>query len=169
MICRDEREGSCFGRREGIADRALAAGILSRGWASPRSTALALQQNLPLNNSGMFPSGIYNFLGFPDQVMSGMVTYQSDLGLSITLGGLVMSEQFLGYDYAVKIPTPFVLSATLFYATPRWEARLYVYNFTNEPYWLAFGMGANGTRTFNYEDILPGVPFWVQGTFVYKF
>ncbi|CAB4244491.1 Outer membrane receptor protein, mostly Fe transport [Methylacidimicrobium sp. AP8] len=133
------------------------------------STALALQQNLPLNNNGMFPAGIYNFLGFPDQVMSGMVTYRTDLGLGVTLGGLVMSEQSLGYDYAVKIPTQFVLNATLFYTTPRWEFRLYFYNFTNEPYWLAFGMGANGTRTFNYEDIVPGMPFWVQGTLVFKF
>ncbi|QSR85844.1 TonB-dependent receptor [Methylacidimicrobium sp. B4] len=133
------------------------------------STALALQQNLPLNNSGLYPAGIYNFLGFPDQVMSGMVTYRTDTGLGVTVGGLVMSEQYLGYDYGTKIPTQFILNAALFYAAPRWEARLSFYNFTNEPYWLSFGMGANGTRTFNYEDIVPGMPFWVQGTVAYKF
>ncbi|CAF0689589.1 TonB-dependent receptor [Candidatus Methylacidithermus pantelleriae] len=133
------------------------------------STDLALQRNLPLNNNGRFPPGIYNFLGFPDQIASGLVTYRSDLGLGVTLGALVMSEQSLGYDYAVKIPTQFILNAAVFYATPRWEARISFYNLTNEPYWLAFGMGANGLRSFNYETIVPGVPFWVQGTVVLTF
>lgn len=133
------------------------------------STAFALQQNLPLNNNQMYPVGIYNFLGFPDQIFSGLVTYRFDSGIGITMGGLVMSEQYLGYNYITHIPTQFILNATLFYTAPRWEARLYFYNFTNEPYWLAFGMGANGTRTFNFEDIVAGMPFWIQATLVYKF
>jgi len=133
------------------------------------STALALKQQLPLNNNQMYPMGIYNFLGFPDQIFSGLITYRHDSGVGITMGALLMSEQFLGYNYTTHIPTQFILNATLFYAGPRWEARLYFYNFTNEPYWLAFGMGANGTRTFNYEDIVAGMPFWIQSTVVFKF
>ncbi|QSR88679.1 TonB-dependent receptor [Methylacidiphilum caldifontis] len=133
------------------------------------STALALQSNLPLNNNQMYPAGIYNFLGFPDQIFSGLITYRHDSGIGITMGALLMSEQYLGYNYTTHIPTQFILNSTLFYTAQRWEARLYFYNFTNEPYWLAFGMGANGTRTFNYEDIVAGMPFWIQATLVYKF
>ncbi|WP_242522638.1 TonB-dependent receptor [Candidatus Methylacidiphilum infernorum] len=125
--------------------------------------------NLPFPISGTMPSSNYAFIGFPDQYFSGTVTYTSDVGLGITLGAIVMSDQYLNYWYNTKIPTQFILNAQIFYSQPKWEARLYLYNFTDEKYWLPFGLGSAGSRAFNMSSIIAGWPFWIEGTVAWKF
>ncbi|TFE76454.1 hypothetical protein A7D33_09880 [Candidatus Methylacidiphilum fumarolicum] len=80
-----------------------------------------------------------------------------------------MSDQYLNYFYNTKIPTQFILNAQIFYTQPKWEARLYLYNFTDEKYWLPFGLGSAGSRAFNMSSIIAGWPFWIEGTVAYKF
>ncbi len=133
------------------------------------STALALQANLPLNNYGNFAPGAYPFIGWPQQVINAMVTYQADSGFGATLSALVMSPQFLGYNYATAIPWQYLLNARIFYAQPKWEVSLWIYNLTNEPYWLPYAVGSMGDRTNDYGGIVAGLPFWIQGTASWKF
>ncbi|WP_246186672.1 TonB-dependent receptor [Methylacidimicrobium tartarophylax] len=133
------------------------------------STALALQANLPLNNNGSYPPGAYPFIGWPQQVINAMVTYQADSGFGATVSALVMSQQFLGYNYATAIPWQYLLNARIFYAQPKWEVSLWIYNLTNEPYWLPYAIGSMPDRTNDYGGIVAGLPFWVQGTMAWKF
>lgn len=133
------------------------------------STALALRANLPLNNYQSFPPANYPFIGWPQEVINAMVSYQTDLGLGITVGGLVMSPQFLGYNYATAIPWQFLINARVFYSAPKWEASLWIYNLTNEHHWLPYAIGSMPDRTNDYGGIVAGLPFWIQGTVAWKF
>ncbi|QSR84512.1 TonB-dependent receptor [Methylacidimicrobium sp. B4] len=133
------------------------------------STAMALQQMYALNTNVGLPSGIYNMIGFPDQYASATITYTSDIGLGGTLQGIVMSDQYLDYFGSAKIPTQYIVNAQIFYAQPKWEARVYIYNVTNNNYWLPFGLGSAGGRTFNETSIVAGWPFWIEGNVVFKF
>ena len=133
------------------------------------STAYALQQMYALNTNVGLPSGIYNMIGFPDQYASATITYTSDLGLGGTLQGIVMSDQYLDYLGSAKIPTQYILNAQVFYVQPKWEARVYIYNFTNNNYWMPFGLGSAGSRAFNESSVIAGWPFWIEGNVVFKF
>ncbi|CAB4242882.1 Outer membrane receptor protein, mostly Fe transport (fragment) [Methylacidimicrobium sp. AP8] len=133
------------------------------------STAYALRADLPLNNNASYPPGAYPFIGWPQQVINAMVTYQADSGFGATVSALVMSQQFLGYNYATAIPWQYLLNARIFYAQPKWEVSLWIYNLTNEPYWLPYAIGTMPDRTNDYGGIVAGLPFWVQATFAWKF
>ncbi len=133
------------------------------------STAQADRLGLPLDNQGNFPPGSYALIGWPEQTVSGMATYQLDNGLGATVGGLFFSDMYLGYEHQVRIPPEFVLNAQAFYARPRWEARLYLFNFTDEHYWLPNGFAFSRVRTLNLDTIYPGWPFWIEGTVTWKF
>ncbi|TFE72053.1 hypothetical protein A7Q10_03830 [Methylacidiphilum caldifontis] len=137
--------------------------------AQTYSTNFAKIYGLPLNNNGTFPPGKYALIGWPDQVFSGMMTYKFDSGLGLTIGALVLSDQYLGYDYRTRIPLQFVMNSSIFYSSPKWETRFNIFNFTNQKYWLPAGVGMSPTRELDYTSIVPGLPFWVQGTVVYKF
>jgi hypothetical protein len=133
------------------------------------STAQADRLGLPLDNSGSFPPGSYALIGWPEQTVSGMVTYQDDSGVGVTLGGLLFSDMYLGYEHQVRIPPEFVLNAQVFYAQRHWEARLYLFNFTDERYWLPNGFAFSRVRTLNLDTIYAGWPFWIEGTVTWKF
>ncbi|CAI9086664.1 hypothetical protein A7K73_03600 [Candidatus Methylacidiphilum fumarolicum] len=137
--------------------------------AQTYSTTLANLLGLPLDNSGSFPPGKYALIAWPEQVVSGMATYQFRNGLGISFGALLMSDMYLGYEHQVRIPTEFVPNAQLFYSNKNWEIRTAFYNFTNEHYWLPNGFGFTQVRTLNLDTIFPGWPFWVEGTLSYKF
>ncbi|TFE71567.1 hypothetical protein A7Q10_04405 [Methylacidiphilum caldifontis] len=137
--------------------------------AQTYSTNFAKIYGLPLNNNGTFPPGKYSLIGWPDQVFSGMMTYKFDSGLGLTIGALVLSDQYLGYDYRTRIPLQFVMNGSIFYSSQKWEARLNIFNFTNQKYWLPAGVGMSPTRELNYTSIVPGMPFWAQGNISYKF
>ncbi|TFE66489.1 hypothetical protein A7Q09_09920 [Methylacidiphilum sp. Yel] len=137
--------------------------------AQTYSTDFARIYQLPLNNNGTFPPGKYALIGWPDQVFNGMMTYKFDSGFGLTIGALVLSDQYLGYDYRTRIPLQFILNNSIFYSHSKWESRLNVFNFTNQKYWLPAGVGMSPTRELNYTSIVPGLPFWIQGTISYKF
>ncbi|ACD83389.1 TonB-dependent receptor [Candidatus Methylacidiphilum infernorum] len=133
------------------------------------STALALRANLPLNDNLSFPPGTYPFIGWPQQVINAMVTYQAESGFGVTLSALVMSPQFLGYNYATAIPWQYLINGRIFYSQPKWEISLWIYNLTNEHYWLPYAIGSMPDRTNDYGGIVAGLPFWIQGTIAWKF
>lgn len=133
------------------------------------STAMALEERWALGAYYPLPSGVYNMIGFPEQYASATITYTSNMGLGVTLQGIVMSDQYLDYFGSAKIPTQYILNAQVFYAQPKWEARIYIYNFTNENYWLPNGFGTGPTRIWNESSIIAGWPFWIEGNVVFKF
>ncbi|WP_079200450.1 TonB-dependent receptor [Candidatus Methylacidiphilum infernorum] len=137
--------------------------------AQTYSTATAFLLSLPLDNSGTFPPGKYALIAWPEQIFSGLVSYQFKKGIGISLGALLMSDMYLGYEHQERIPTQFILNGQLFYTAHRWEARLSLFNFTNEHYWLPNGFGFTQVRTLNLDTIFPGWPFWVEGTLLYRF
>lgn len=97
------------------------------------------------------------------------ITYTSDIGVGATFEVLAMSSQFLGYDYAVSIPSQYVTNMRLFYRTRQWEAAVMFFNATDSHYGLPMGAGASPARGFDTTSIVPGLPFWVQGTVIWKF
>ncbi|MDD4932226.1 MAG: TonB-dependent receptor [Methylacidiphilaceae bacterium] len=134
------------------------------------STSTALAQGLPLNNAANYPPGKYAFIGWPDQTLSAMVTYQTDAGLGVTLSALVLSNQYLDYSYNLEIPTEYVINARLYYSTPRWDFAVNIYNLTdNRHLWFPYGPGVTFGREMDTEQIVAGLPFWVQGNVAYKF
>ncbi len=134
------------------------------------STSTALAQGLPLNNAANYPPGKYAFIGWPDQTLSAMVTYQTDSGLGVTLSALVLSNQYLDYSYNLQIPTEYVINARLYYATPQWDFAVNIYNLTdNRHLWFPYGPGVTFGREMDTEQIVAGLPFWVQGSVSYKF
>ncbi|WP_018291332.1 TonB-dependent siderophore receptor [Verrucomicrobium sp. 3C] len=133
------------------------------------STSMAYYNMYALNTNVGLPSGLYNMIGFPEQYASATITYTSDMGLGGTLQGILMSNQYLDYFGSASIPTQYILNAQIFYVQPKWEARLYIYNFTNNNYWMPFGLGSAGSRAFDESSIIAGWPFWVEGNVVFKF
>lgn len=134
------------------------------------STSTALAQRLPLDTPGHLPPGKYAFVGWPDQTLSAMVTYQTNGGLGVTLSALVMSNQYLDYTYDLVIPTEYVINARLFYSTPRWNFSINIYNLTNNRHlWFPFGPGTSYGEMADATEIVAGLPFWVQGTVAYRF
>jgi len=133
------------------------------------TTSEALLFSLPLNNNAFFPAGVYPFIGWPTNVIDGMINYASSSGLGFTVGLSWFSRQFLGYNYADSIPPEFIIRTRLFYSLPHWQFSLYLFNTTDNKYWLPFGAGIQAARIFDYANIVPGMPFWIQGTLSYLF
>ncbi|WP_238523491.1 TonB-dependent receptor [Candidatus Methylacidiphilum infernorum] len=134
------------------------------------STSTALAQGLPLNNATSYPPGKYAFVGWPDQSLTAMVTYQTNMGLGVTLSALVLSNQYLDYSYNLEIPTEYVINGRLFYTTSQWDFAVNIYNLTdNRHLWFPYGPGVTFGREMNTEQIVAGLPFWIQGTVAYRF
>lgn len=133
------------------------------------STDYAQIFSLPLDNNGFFPPGLYPFIGWPKEVIDGMINYSPSQGLGFTLGLSWFSSQFLGYNYSTSIPPEFVIRGRITYSLPHCQLALYFYNLTGEKYWLPFGVGIQSARIFDYANIVPGMPFWIQATLSYFF
>ncbi|ACD84291.1 hypothetical protein [Candidatus Methylacidiphilum infernorum] len=55
-------------------------------------------------------------------------------------------------------------------STARWNFSINIYNLTdNRHLWFPFGNGTVWGRQANTEEIVAGLPFWVQGTVAYRF
>ncbi|CAB4242444.1 Outer membrane receptor protein, mostly Fe transport [Methylacidimicrobium sp. AP8] len=130
----------------------------------PYSTSVARQYGLPVDPMVNLPPANYPFIGFPTNYGNLMATYKFDNGFGISLWGNTESGNFIFYTYSTRIPTWYTLNARLFYATKRWEASLYIYNLTNEQYWLPGAPGFSNARFMNYDYIVAQLPFWIQGT-----
>ncbi|WP_242529173.1 TonB-dependent siderophore receptor [Methylacidimicrobium sp. B4] len=128
------------------------------------SAATAARYGLPVDNYPTLPTGTYPFIGFPHEHGTAMATYKSDQGFGASLWLWIQSGMFLSYDYSTRIPVDYTLNASVFYATKRWEARVQIYNLTDNHYWFPTGTGFQGDRVYNYDKVLIGLPFWVMGT-----
>ncbi|QSR85816.1 TonB-dependent receptor plug domain-containing protein [Methylacidimicrobium sp. B4] len=130
----------------------------------PYSTSVARQYGLPVDPMVNLAAANYPFIGFPTNYGNLMATYKFNNGFGISLWGITESGNYIFYTYSTRIPTWYTLNARLFYAAKRWEASLYVYNLTNEEYWLPGAPGFSNARFMNYDYIVPQLPFWIQGT-----
>ncbi|QSR87866.1 TonB-dependent receptor plug domain-containing protein [Methylacidiphilum caldifontis] len=130
----------------------------------PYSSTVAKQFGLPVDPLVNEAPLNYPFIGFPTNYGNLMATYKFNNGLGISLWALAESGNFIFYTYSTRIPSWYTLNARIFYSSKRWEASLYLYNFTNEHYWFAGAPGFSAARNFNYDYIVPQLPFWVQGT-----
>ncbi|MGD9897373.1 MAG: TonB-dependent receptor [Candidatus Methylacidiphilaceae bacterium] len=128
------------------------------------SAATAARYNLPVDPYMTLPTGTYPFIGFPHEHGTAMATYKSDMGFGASFWLWIQSGMFLSYDYATRIPVDYTLNASIFYTTKRWEARVQIYNLTDNHYWFPTGTGFQGDRVYNYDKVLIGLPFWVMGT-----
>ncbi|QSR87595.1 TonB-dependent receptor plug domain-containing protein [Candidatus Methylacidiphilum infernorum] len=130
----------------------------------PYSSAVARQFGLPVDPVVNEPPLNYPFIGFPTNYGNLMATYKFDSGLGISLWALAESGNFIFYTYSTRIPSWYTLNARIFYTSKRWEASLYLYNITDEHYWLPGAPGFSNARFMNYDYIVPQLPFWIQGT-----
>ncbi len=130
----------------------------------PYSSSVAKLYGLPVDPLVNEPPLNYPFIGFPHNYGNIMATYKFDNGLGISLWALAESGNFIFYTYSTRIPSWYTLNARIFYSSKRWEASLYLYNITNEHYWLPGAPGFSAARNFNYDYIVPQLPFWIQGT-----
>ncbi|ACD84258.1 TonB-dependent receptor [Candidatus Methylacidiphilum infernorum] len=130
----------------------------------PYSSTVAKQLGLPVDPLVNEPPLNYPFIGFPTNYGNLMATYKFDSGLGISLWALAESGDFIFYTYSTRIPSWYTLNARIFYTSKRWEASLYLYNITDEHYWFAGAPGFSAARNFNYDYIVPQLPFWIQGT-----
>ncbi len=130
----------------------------------PYSTSVARQYDLPTDPLVNMAAANYQFIGFPTNYGNLMATYKFNNGFGVSLWGITESGNYIFYTYSTRIPTWYTLNARLFYATKRWEASLYVYNLTNEEYWLPGAPGFSNARFMNYDYIVAQLPFWIQGT-----
>ncbi|VVM04415.1 TonB-dependent receptor [Methylacidimicrobium tartarophylax] len=130
----------------------------------PYSTSVARQYSLPVDPMLNMAAANYQFIGFPTNYGNLMATYKLDNGFGISLWGITESGNYIFYTYSTRIPTWYTLNARIFYAAKRWEASLYIYNVTNEQYWLPGAPGFSNARYLNYDYIVAQLPFWIQGT-----
>ncbi|MBW6414000.1 TonB-dependent receptor plug domain-containing protein [Methylacidiphilum fumariolicum] len=130
----------------------------------PYSSSVAKLYGLPVDPLVNEPPLNFPFIGFPHNYGNLMATYKFDNGLGVSLWALAESGNFIFYTYSTRIPSWYTLNARIFYSSKRWEASLYLYNITNEHYWLPGAPGFSAARNFNYDYIVPQLPFWIQGT-----
>ncbi|TFE68947.1 TonB-dependent receptor [Methylacidiphilum caldifontis] len=132
--------------------------------SQPYSSTVAKLYGLPVDPLVNEAPLNYPFIGFPHNYGNLMATYKFDNGLGISLWALAESGNFIFYTYSTRIPAWYTLNARIYYTAKRWEASLYLYNFTDEHYWLPGAPGFSAARFMNYDYIVPQLPFWVQGT-----
>ncbi|CAB4243921.1 Outer membrane receptor protein, mostly Fe transport (fragment) [Methylacidimicrobium sp. AP8] len=129
---------------------------------TPYPADVAAQYGLPVSQIVSLAPGIYPFIGFPKEYGNLMLTYKTDAGFGASFWAIGQGGQFLSYDYAVRAPAWYTLNASLFYAAEHWEARIWLYNLTDNHYWIAGAPGFTPARTANLEYAALQMPFWVQ-------
>jgi len=129
---------------------------------TPYPANVAAQYGLPVSQIVSLAPGSYPFIGFPKEYGNLMLTYKTDAGFGVSFWAIEQGGQFLSYDYAVRAPAWYTLNASVFYAAKHWEARVWLYNFTDNHYWIAGAPGFTPARTANLEYAALQMPFWVQ-------
>ncbi len=129
---------------------------------TPYTASVAAQYGLPVSQIASLAPGIYPFIGFPKEYGNLMLTYKTDSGFGASFWAIEQGGQFLSYDYSVRAPAWYTLNASVFYAAKHWEARVWLYNFTDNHYWIAGAPGFTPARSANLEYAALQMPFWVQ-------
>ena len=109
------------------------------------------------------PNGHYRTPGYPEHLFNGLASYKTDFGLGFTADLQVTSPMTLSYDGTVKIPWQYNVDLSVFYQYKRYEARLGIYNVTNQHNWDP------ANPIYGNESVFADEPIHVEGTFKIKF
>ena len=121
------------------------------------------------NLNGVNGPGDLPLPGFPAYQGNGTISYTLDCGVGAMFNAVVTSPFYNDIFYTVKIPTQFTLDAAVFYKRKNFEARLDVFNLTDERNWSSVYGSGGSAGFFGSDDILPELPIRLQGTLRVKF
>ena len=109
------------------------------------------------------PNGHYRTPGYPEHLFNTLLTYKTDFGLGCTADMQVTSPMTLSYDGNTKIHWQYNVDFSVFYQFKRYEARVGIYNATNQHNWDP------ANPIYGNESIFADEPIHVEGTFKIKF
>ena len=109
------------------------------------------------------PNGHYRTPGYPEHLFNTLLTYKTDFGLGASADLQVTSPMTVSYDGTVKIHWQYNVDFSVFYTYKRYEARVGIYNATNQHNWDP------ANPIYGNESIFADEPIHVEGTFKIKF
>ncbi len=109
------------------------------------------------------PNGHYRTPGYPEHLFNTLVSYKTDFGLGATADMQVTSPMDVSYLGNVKIHWQYNVDFSVFYQFQRYEARVGIYNATNQHNWNP------ANPIYGNESIFAEEPIHVEGTFKIKF
>jgi outer membrane receptor for monomeric catechols len=101
--------------------------------------------------------------GVPDHLLNFLATYKLYKGLGVSANIVFTSEINNNVAGTLVIPAQYTLDMSIFYATPRWEARLMFLNVTDQKNWSA------PNAVYGNESIVADLPFRMEGRMTVKF
>lgn len=109
-------------------------------------------------------TGTYRTPGYPEHLFNALVSYKTDFGLGATADLQVTSPMTLSYDGNTQIHWQYNVDFSVFYQfRQRFEARVGIYNATNQHNWNP------ANPIYGNESIFAQEPIHVEGTFKIKF
>jgi outer membrane receptor for monomeric catechols len=111
------------------------------------------------------PAGHYREGGLPRFLLNGIASYTLDCGLGASLSYQITDPIPVSEVDPIWIPWQYQIDASLFYIQKNWEARLNLFNITDQH---NFSTGGFIAGTGN-DLITIGEPFHMEGTLTYKF
>ena len=121
------------------------------------------------NLNGVNGPGDLPLPGFPSYMGNGTISYTLNCGLGILFNAVVTSPFYNDIFYTVQIPTQFTLDGALFFKRKNYEARLDVFNITDERNFSSVYGSGGSAGFFGSDDIFPEPPIRLQGTLSVKF
>lgn len=125
-----------------------------------------LLTDVPTFGAGL-PNGFIGHFrtpGYPQHLFNTLISYKTDFGLGATADMQVTSPMTVSYDGTVKIPWQYNVDFSVFYQfMKRYEARVGIYNVTNQHNWNP------ANPIYGNESIFADEPIHVEGTFKIKF
>ena len=103
--------------------------------------------------------GNYLTAGYPKHLLNGLVSYKFDFGLGATADIQITSPINVSYLGNVKIPWQYNVDFTVFYRYKNYEARVAVYDATDEHNW------GPANPIYGNESIFAVEPIHVEGSF----
>ncbi|HEY0793491.1 MAG TPA: TonB-dependent receptor [Chthoniobacterales bacterium] len=128
-------------------------------FAPPYGTGVGSPNFIP------YPPGHYRQAGLPHWLVSAQARYKLNCGLGAVLSLVVTDPIPTSELQNVKIPWQYEVDAAVFYEYKNFEARLNLFNVTDQK---LFSSGGSAAGTGN-DLITPRLPFHIEGTITYKF
>jgi hypothetical protein len=110
------------------------------------------------------PSGKTRAASVPQVMFNAYLTYQFNNGFGASIGPQLTGEQWQNQEGSLRIPTQYVINASVFYRQPRWEVQINLMNITDERNWTSIDPSFAGN-----DVIYPEQPFRISGQIKVKF
>ena len=109
------------------------------------------------------PNGHYRTPGYPEHLFNTLISYKTDFGLGASADMQVTSPMDVSYLGNVQIHWQYNVDFSVFYQFQRYEARVGIYNATNQHNWNP------ANPIYGNESIFAEEPIHVEGSFKIKF